>query len=58
MYWDNQTAAGVGLPWRCLLQALGQCQAFQWKALLAWRSFNAKHKMQNTQCKIPEPVIK
>ncbi|MFH1730356.1 MAG: hypothetical protein ABIF82_01745 [Planctomycetota bacterium] len=38
MYWDGQRAAGVGLPRRCLIQALGCGQTLLWKALLARHS--------------------
>ena len=38
MYWDSQRASGVGLPKRCLIQALGLGQTALWKALFAWRS--------------------
>lgn len=36
--WDNQTAAGVALCKRLLMQALGWGQIAWWKALFVWRS--------------------
>lgn len=36
--WDNQSAAGVALWKRMLMQALGRAQVGWWKALFAWRS--------------------
>ena len=41
MYWDNQRGAGVSLPKRLVLQALGRGQAAQWKALFAWHAMRA-----------------
>jgi radical SAM superfamily enzyme YgiQ (UPF0313 family) len=42
MYWDNQTAAGVSIVKRSVLQALGRGQVLQWTALLAWHARGAK----------------
>ena len=42
VYWDNQRAAGVGLPRRCVAQVLGCAQALEWRALFAIRSMRAR----------------
>jgi len=42
MYWDSQRAARVGLPRRCLIQALGRGQTLLWKMLFAWRSWRSR----------------
>jgi radical SAM superfamily enzyme YgiQ (UPF0313 family) len=42
MYWDNQSAAGVGLLKRATLQVLGLGQIMQWKSLFAWHSWRAR----------------
>jgi len=47
MYRDNQAAAGVRLSRRCLTRILGHGQILLWRALLAWRSLNAKAGAQN-----------
>jgi len=48
MYWDNQTAAGVGLVKRLLMQALGSGQMLQWKMLMAWHKLRADKHRQGT----------
>jgi len=42
MYWDNQSAAGVGLLRRALTQVMGQGQMLEWKTLFALRSMGAR----------------
>ena len=42
MYWDNQTAAGIPLARRVLLQGLGNGQALLWKTLFAWHAAHAR----------------
>ncbi|NQT54025.1 radical SAM protein, partial [bacterium] len=41
LVWDNQAGAGVGLPKRLLLQAMGRGQMAWWKALFVWHSWRA-----------------
>lgn len=42
MYWDNQTAVGVPLAKRLLLQGLGRGQVLLWRSALAWRRMVAR----------------
>jgi radical SAM superfamily enzyme YgiQ (UPF0313 family) len=42
LVWDNQAGAGVGLPRRLLLQAMGRCQSAWWTARFAWGARRAQ----------------
>ena len=42
LYWDSQRGAGVGLPRRLLIQALGKGNVVLWRSLLAHKARSAK----------------
>ena len=42
IYWDSQRGAGVGLPRRLVIQALGQGNVVLWRSMLAHKARQAK----------------